>query len=99
MEARDEARVDDVEILRIEQLYPFPSEPLVKRLSAMTDLEELVWCQEEPRNNGSWFFVEPFLEECLKAAGKNFGPPTPGGQRRPRPRPVLLSGTWPNKRH
>jgi 2-oxoglutarate dehydrogenase E1 component len=74
IEARDAAGLQDVEILRIEQLYPFPSEPLVKRLSAMTDLEELVWCQEEPRNNGSWFFVEPFLEECLKAAGKNFRP-------------------------
>jgi 2-oxoglutarate dehydrogenase E1 component len=74
IEARDAAGLQDVEILRIEQLYPFPSEPLVKRLAAMTDLEELVWCQEEPRNNGSWFFVEPFLEECLKAAGKNFRP-------------------------
>ena len=74
MEARDAAGLDDVEILRIEQLYPFPSEPLVKRLSAMPGLEELVWCQEEPRNNGSWFFVEPFLEECLKAAGRNLRP-------------------------
>jgi 2-oxoglutarate dehydrogenase E1 component len=74
IEARDAAGVDDVEILRIEQLYPFPSEPLVKRLQAMPDLEALVWCQEEPRNNGSWFFVESFLEECLKAAGKSFRP-------------------------
>ena len=31
-------------------------------------LEEVVWCQEEPRNNGSWFFVEPFIEDTLKAA-------------------------------
>ncbi|GAA4022471.1 2-oxoglutarate dehydrogenase E1 component [Sphingomonas swuensis] len=74
MEARDAAGAQDVEVLRIEQLYPFPSEPLVKRLAAMTNLAEVVWCQEEPRNNGSWFFVEPFLEECLKAAGKSFRP-------------------------
>nr|WP_314442957.1 2-oxoglutarate dehydrogenase E1 component [uncultured Sphingomonas sp.] len=74
MEARDEAGVDDVEILRIEQLYPFPSEPLVKRLAAMPNLAELVWCQEEPRNNGSWFFVEEYLEDALRAAGKSFRP-------------------------
>jgi 2-oxoglutarate dehydrogenase E1 component len=74
MEARDAAGLKDVEILRIEQLYPFPAEPLVKRLSAMPDLAELVWCQEEPRNNGSWFFVESYLEDCLRAAGKTFRP-------------------------
>lgn len=74
MEARDEAGATDTEILRIEQLYPFPAEPLVKRLAAMPDLQELVWCQEEPRNNGSWFFVEEYLEECLRAAGKGFRP-------------------------
>ncbi len=36
----------------------------------MTQLEEVVWCQEEPRNNGAWFFVEPFIEQALDAAGK-----------------------------
>ncbi len=74
MEARDEAGLNDVEILRIEQLYPFPSEPLVKRLAAMPDLTELVWCQEEPRNNGGWFFVETYLEEALRTAGRGFRP-------------------------
>ena len=74
MEARDEAGLDDVEILRIEQLYPFPSEPLVKRLAAMPELQDVVWCQEEPRNNGSWFFVESYIEDALRAAGKSFRP-------------------------
>jgi 2-oxoglutarate dehydrogenase E1 component len=69
MEARDAAGDLGVEVLRIEQLYPFPSEPLVKRLKAMPKLEQLVWAQEEPRNNGSWSFVEPFLEACLAEAG------------------------------
>ena len=50
------------------------SEPLVKRLQAMPKLEEVVWAQEEPRNNGSWFFVEPFIEECLKQSGHNLRP-------------------------
>ncbi|WP_294172681.1 2-oxoglutarate dehydrogenase E1 component [uncultured Sphingomonas sp.] len=74
MEARDTAEANDVEILRIEQLYPFPSEPLIKRLAAMPALEDLCWTQEEPRNNGAWFFVEPFLEECLQAAGLGLRP-------------------------
>jgi len=74
IEARDAAGADDTEIVRIEQLYPFPSEPLVKRIAAMPKLEEVVWAQEEPRNNGSWFFVEPFIEDCLKAAGRNLRP-------------------------
>jgi 2-oxoglutarate dehydrogenase E1 component len=67
-EARDAAGDTDTAIVRIEQLYPFPSEPLVARLARMTGLEEVVWAQEEPKNNGGWFFVEPFIEECLAAA-------------------------------
>jgi 2-oxoglutarate dehydrogenase E1 component len=74
IEARDAAEAKDVEVLRIEQLYPFPSEPLVKRLKAMPRLEEVVWAQEEPRNNGSWFFVEPFLEACLSESGHALRP-------------------------
>lgn len=69
MEARDEAGDLGVEILRIEQLYPFPSEPLVKRLKAMPRLQDLVWAQEEPKNNGGWTFVEDLLEQCLADAG------------------------------
>jgi 2-oxoglutarate dehydrogenase E1 component len=69
IEARDKAGDRNTAIVRIEQLYPFPSEPLVVRLKRMTNLEEVVWAQEEPRNNGSWFFVEPFIEQCLAEAG------------------------------
>jgi len=70
MEARDEAGDLGVEIVRIEQLYPFPSEPLVKRLKAMENLQDLIWAQEEPKNNGAWSFVEPLLESSLAEAGK-----------------------------
>lgn len=80
IEARDQAGATDIEVVRIEQLYPFPSEPLVKRLQAMPKLEEVVWAQEEPRNNGSWFFVEPFLEDCLKQSGHNLRPRYAGRQ-------------------
>src|SRR3954452_6197101 len=69
MEARDDAGDLGVEIVRIEQLYPFPSEPLLKRLKAMPNLQHLIWAQEEPKNNGPWSFVEPMLESCLPQAG------------------------------
>ena len=69
MDARDAAGDQTTEIIRIEQLYPFPSEPLVKRLQAMPKLETLVWSQEEPKNNGAWFFVEDLLERSLADAG------------------------------
>jgi 2-oxoglutarate dehydrogenase E1 component len=39
------------------------------RLERMTRLEEVVWCQEEPKNNGAWFFVESKIEEALSASG------------------------------
>ena len=69
IEARDAAGLDDVSIVRIEQLYPFPGDPLSLRMQRMTNLEEVVWCQEEPRNNGSWFFVAERIEESLDASG------------------------------
>lgn len=71
MEARDAAGDLGVEIVRIEQLYPFPSEPLLKRLKVMPKLQDLIWAQEEPKNNGAWFFVENLLEQCLADAGFN----------------------------
>jgi len=70
IEARDAADDKETQIVRIEQLYPFPTEALSIRLQKMTALEEVIWCQEEPRNNGAWFFVEPFIEDALKLAGK-----------------------------
>ena len=73
MEARDGAVANgappDTEIIRIEQIYPFPSEPLVKRLQALPALTDLVWAQEEPKNNGAWSFVQQLVECCLAEAG------------------------------
>uniref|UniRef100_UPI0035C6B570 2-oxoglutarate dehydrogenase E1 component n=1 Tax=Sphingobium sp. TaxID=1912891 RepID=UPI0035C6B570 len=70
MEARDAAGDTDVQIVRIEQIYPFATEALATRIARMTNLQDVVWCQEEPRNNGAWFFVEPYIEEALAQAGK-----------------------------
>src|SRR3546814_2130676 len=58
-------------IVRIEQLYPFPADPLIARLRRMVNLEEAIWAQEEPKNNGAWFFVEPFIEQCLAQADRS----------------------------
>lgn len=68
-EARDAAGDKTTSIVRIEQIYPFPSDALVVRLKRMKNLKSVVWAQEEPRHNGSWFFVEPLIEACLAEAG------------------------------
>ena len=81
MEKRDDAGDLGVEIVRIEQLYPFPSEPLVKRLKDMPKLHDVIWAQEEPKNNGAWTFVEPLLEACLAEAGKSDMRPQYAGRK------------------
>jgi 2-oxoglutarate dehydrogenase E1 component len=70
IEARDAAGDKNTQIVRIEQLYPFPTEALATRLKRMPTVEEVIWCQEEPRNNGAWFHAEPYIEEALADAGK-----------------------------
>ncbi len=69
IEARDAAGDTGTQIVRVEQLYPFPSDALAKRIARMPNLQDVVWAQEEPKNNGYWFFVEPLIEESLAAAG------------------------------
>ena len=69
MEARDAAGDTATQIVRIEQLYPFPGEALAARVARMPALEDVVWAQEEPQNNGPWTFVEPLIEEALADAG------------------------------
>jgi len=63
-EEREKRGVDDIYILRVEQLYPFPTKALVTELSRFKQAE-FVWCQEEPRNMGAWHFVEHYLEWVL----------------------------------
>ncbi|CAN5168484.1 2-oxoglutarate dehydrogenase E1 component [soil metagenome] len=80
-DARDAAGDNDTAIIRIEQIYPFPGEPLAKRLKRMVNLEEVVWAQEEPKNNGAWFFVEPYIEETLADAGVKVARPRYAGRK------------------
>jgi 2-oxoglutarate dehydrogenase E1 component len=63
-EEREKRGVDDVYIMRVEQLYPVPLKALVLELGRFKNAE-VVWCQEEPRNMGAWHFIEPYLEWVL----------------------------------
>ena len=65
---REKRGIDDIYILRIEQLYPFPTKALMLELSRFKQAE-IVWCQEEPRNMGAWVFVDIFLEWVLNQIG------------------------------
>ena len=60
-EAREAAGIDDVYLMRMEQLYPFPARALITELSRFPQAE-IVWAQEEPKNMGAWRFVEPNIE-------------------------------------
>ena len=64
LEARDARGLDDVYLLRIEQLYPFPVKALVNELSRFKEAE-MVWCQEEPKNMGAWTHAEPYIDWVL----------------------------------
>ncbi len=64
-EAREAAGIDDVYLLRVEQLYPFPARALIAELGRFPNAE-VVWCQEEPRNMGAWTFIEPNIEWVLE---------------------------------
>jgi hypothetical protein len=55
--ARREKKITDIAIVRIEQLYPFPKESLQNELAKYPKATEIVWCQEEPRNQGAWYWI------------------------------------------
>jgi 2-oxoglutarate dehydrogenase E1 component len=61
---REAEGLDDVYILRVEQLYPFPARALMQELGRFKQAD-VVWCQEEPKNMGSWSFIEPNLQWVL----------------------------------
>jgi len=63
-EEREKRGIDDIYLLRVEQLYPFPAKALINELSRFRNAE-MVWCQEEPKNMGAWSFIDPYLEWVL----------------------------------
>lgn len=64
---REELAKEDVAIVRIEQLYPFPEEILQQTIAQYTNLETAVWCQEEPMNQGAWYSSQHHMRNVLKA--------------------------------
>jgi 2-oxoglutarate dehydrogenase E1 component len=67
-EEREKRGIDDIYLLRVEQLYPVPLKSLVNELARFKGAE-VVWCQEEPRNMGAWHFIEPYIEWVINQAG------------------------------
>jgi 2-oxoglutarate dehydrogenase E1 component len=63
-EEREKRGLNDVVILRVEQLYPFPAKSMIAELSRFQNAD-VVWCQEEPKNMGAWNFMEPNIEWVL----------------------------------
>jgi 2-oxoglutarate dehydrogenase E1 component len=64
LEERDARGITDIYLLRLEQFYPFPVQSFLKEIGRFPDAD-VVWCQEEPKNQGAWSFVEPNLEWVL----------------------------------
>ena len=78
-EEREKRKLENVKILRLEQIYPFPHRTLKEELSKTPDAE-VVWCQEEPKNMGSWFFVDRKIEDVLMSYKAKFLRPTYAGR-------------------
>ncbi|MGV6807799.1 MAG: 2-oxoglutarate dehydrogenase E1 component, partial [bacterium] len=72
-EAREAAGIDNVALVRIEQLYPFPDDELLEALNAYPDLEEVFWCQEEPVNQGVWYSSQHHMKRILGKYNQEHG--------------------------
>ncbi|MDP2828852.1 MAG: 2-oxoglutarate dehydrogenase E1 component [Sulfuricellaceae bacterium] len=65
--ARSEQKIKDVAILRVEQLYPFPHEEFAAQMQLYAQAREVMWVQEEPKNQGAWYAIEHYLRQHMKA--------------------------------
>jgi len=63
---REDHNIKDIAIARVEQLYPFPDDDISKQLGDFSKVKDIVWCQEEPKNMGSWTFVASRIHDSLK---------------------------------
>jgi 2-oxoglutarate dehydrogenase E1 component len=70
LEHRKSAGLDNVALIRLEQLYPFPEEQLAAELARYPNLNTVVWCQEEPHNQGAWKMIEPSLRALVPTAAR-----------------------------
>ena len=65
LEAREVNELENVALIRIEQLYPFPIDEYAAEISRFAKAKEVVWCQEEPQNQGAWYHIRHRLQEPL----------------------------------
>lgn len=72
LQKREEDSINHVAIIRIEQLYPFPKLALTKEIAKYCNAEKVVWCQEEPKNQGVWFSSQHNIKDCLRESQKLF---------------------------
>jgi len=68
--SRADRKNADVAIIRVEQLYPFPHKAFAAELKKYPNLSEVVWCQDEPQNQGAWFFVQHYIHENMQDGQK-----------------------------
>lgn len=66
LQMRRDKKLDKVAIVRIEQLYPFPKKALIAELNKYPKAKDVVWCQEEPKNQGVWFSSQHNMKDCLR---------------------------------
>ena len=67
---REEKGLEDVALLRVEQLYPFPHKAFATELKKYANATDIVWCQDEPQNQGAWFFVQHYIHENMSDGQK-----------------------------
>jgi 2-oxoglutarate dehydrogenase E1 component len=67
---RADKKLTDVAVVRVEQLYPFPDQELSALLKQYGAVTDIVWCQEEPKNQGAWLACQPMIKECLATGQK-----------------------------
>jgi 2-oxoglutarate dehydrogenase E1 component len=65
LEEANKRKLDDVALLRVEQLYPFPRKEAQAELARYGAARQVVWCQEEPMNQGAWYQIHHHLTNCL----------------------------------
>lgn len=76
LEKRRQDKLQEVAIIRVEQLYPFPDVEIIDLLNQYSNAKRVVWCQEEPKNQGAWRYMENYLGmehlqgKCLQYAGR-----------------------------
>ncbi len=66
LEARKKHEINDIALIRIEQLYPFPHDELTKLIKQYPKTKEIVWCQEEPKNQGAWYQTQHNIQEFMR---------------------------------